>query len=33
MPILGQIWLFLGKKSFFLQEKSKVLLPKITKPT
>ena len=27
MPILGQIWSFLGKKSFFLQEKSKVLLP------
>ena len=33
MPILGQIWSFLGKKSFFLQEKSKVLLPKIRKPT
>ena len=33
MPILGQIWSFLGKKSFFLLEKSKVLLPKITKPT
>ena len=33
MPILGQIWSFLGKKSFFLQENSKVLLPKITKPT
>ena len=33
MPVLGQIWLFLGKKSFFLQEKSKVLLPKIRKPT
>ena len=27
MPILGQIWSFLGKKSFFLLEKSKVLLP------
>ena len=26
MPILGQIWSFLGKKSFFLLEKSKVLL-------
>ena len=26
MPVLGQIWSFLGKKSFFLQEKSKVLL-------
>ena len=27
MPVLGQIWSFLGKKSFFLLEKSKVLLP------
>ena len=27
MTILGQIWSFLGKKSFFLLEKSKVLLP------
>ena len=27
MPILGQIWSFLGTKSFFLLEKSKVLLP------
>ena len=27
MPILGQIGSFLGKKSFFLLEKSKVLLP------
>ena len=27
MPVLGEIWSFLGKKSFFLQEKSKVLLP------
>ena len=27
MQILGQIWSFLGKKSFFLLEKSKVLLP------
>ena len=26
MPILGQIWTFLGKKSFFLLEKSKVPL-------
>ena len=27
IPVLGQIWSFLGKKSFFLLEKSKVLLP------
>ena len=27
MPILGQIWSFWGKKSFFLLEKTKVLLP------
>ena len=27
MTILGQIWSFMGKKSFFLLEKSKVLLP------
>ena len=27
LSILGQIWSFLGKKSFFLLEKSKVLLP------
>ena len=27
MPVFGQIWSFLGKKSFFLLEKSKVLLP------
>ena len=27
LPVLGQIWSFLGKKSFFLLEKSKVLLP------
>ena len=27
MPVLGQIWSFLGKKSLFLLEKSKVLLP------
>ena len=33
MPILGQIWSFLGKKSFFLLEKSKVSYPHNGKPT